>query len=72
MVPTDNSLGNSWTGDNKPFSDAIWIGGLTGVGHESGQVQSMIAAPIAYWTFDELLFGGTVATDELERYDGKF
>jgi len=69
-VPADASLGNTWTGGNEPFNETGWTSGSTGVGYETGQVGSSIAAPIAYWSFDELLHGGTVAPDALGNYDG--
>ena len=69
LVPSDNSLGMTWTGGNEPFNDAAWTSGTTGVGYETVQVGPAIAVPVAYWTFDELLFGGTIAPDAEGRYD---
>ena len=70
FVPSDNSLGSNWTGGDESFNDSSWIQGTVGVGYETGQVDPSIAAPVAYWTFDELEFGGTLTPDALGRYDG--
>merc|ERR1711964_522533 len=70
FVPTDDSLGTTWTGGITSFNDAAWASGPTGVGYETGGVPPSIGAPIAYWTFDELQAGGTIAPDALNRYDG--
>ena len=69
-VPTDNSLGTDWTGGNEPFHDDTWTSGTSGVGYETVQVEPTIPSPVAYWNFDELLFGGTVAHDARGHYDG--
>ena len=71
VVPTDDSLGTSWTGSNEPFhADATWTDGTNGIGYETDRQGPAIAAPIAYWNFDELLFDGTLAPDARGRYDG--
>ncbi len=38
LVPTDGTLGTTWTGGNEPFDDSAWIQGsgkTTGVGYET-------------------------------------
>ena len=70
IVPASDSLGTSWTGGDETFSDVTWTSGTTGVGFETRQMGPTVAAPIAYWSFDELLFGGSVAPDVRGRYDG--
>lgn len=34
LVPTNNTLGTTWTGANEPFNDASWIAGTGGVGYD--------------------------------------
>lgn len=37
IVPTDNSLGTTWTGGNEPFDDSAWTAGTgntTGIGYD--------------------------------------
>ena len=70
LVPSDGSLGNGWRGGDEPFEDSTWFSGSGGIGYETNQVGATIAAPIAYWAFDEVLAGGTITPDALERYDG--
>ena len=70
LVPSDATIGNNWTGANQPFDDANWVSGTTAIGYETNGVGGTIAPPIAYWTFDQLEHGGTVAPDERGRYDG--
>ena len=70
LVPRDDSLGNNWTGGNEPFDDSSWTLGTTGIGYETTAVGDTIVAPIAYWTFDELIQGGSMAPDESGMYDG--
>ncbi|MEN8871815.1 MAG: lamin tail domain-containing protein [Akkermansiaceae bacterium] len=36
LVPTDGSLGVTWTGGHEPFSDEAWLGVKTGVGFDTG------------------------------------
>ena len=70
LVPSDDSLGSTWTGGNEPFDDSAWTSGSSGVGYETGAVGGTIAAPIAYWTFDELNHGASLAPDQRGNYDG--
>ena len=37
------------------------MSGATGAGYETGQVGAAVGPPIAFWTFDELRHGNTVA-----------
>ena len=70
LVPTSDSLGTTWTGNHEPWDDTTWTVGTAGVGYETGQVGSTFQTPVAYWTFDELLWSGTIAPDAMGRYDG--
>jgi len=36
LVPSDASLGTSWTGDNEPFNDSAWMQGTNGFGFSAG------------------------------------
>ena len=42
FVPTDDSLGSSWTGGAEPFAETGWIAGTTGVGYEAAAVQEVL------------------------------
>ena len=70
LVPTDGSLAASWTGGDELFDEANWISGTTGVGYDTSQIGGPLSPPVAYWTFDELIHGGTTAPDEIGQYDG--
>ena len=70
LIPTDGSLAATWTGGDEPFDETNWASGTTGVGYDTGQIGGAISPPVAYWTFDELIHGGTTAPDEMGRCDG--
>jgi len=36
LIPTDDSLGTTWTGGSEPFDDSTWIIGDTSVGYDLG------------------------------------
>jgi hypothetical protein len=50
LIPTDGSLGNSWTGGSEPFDDSTWIGGLTGIGFDT--TEEIPESVIGYWPLD--------------------
>jgi len=35
LIPTDNTLGTTWTGGNEPFNEPGWIEGFAGVGYDT-------------------------------------
>ena len=70
FVPSNDSLGNSWTGANEPFDENNWISGTSGIGYETGSVSETIVPPVAYWTFDALEADGKIAPDERGMYHG--
>ncbi len=79
-VPTDDAVGETWRG-SVPFDDSGWLAGESGVGYDLTphdvaltpmEIASVLGgpAPLAYWTFDELLTGGTVVPDLQGNYQG--
>ena len=70
LVPTVDTLGDLWTGGTEPFDDSSWISGTGGIGYETASVLPVVSDPVAYWTFDTLHTGGTVAPDAYGRYSG--
>ena len=41
LVPSDDSLGTTWTGGNEPFDDAAWIAGTSAVGYDTRDASSV-------------------------------
>ncbi len=41
LVPSDNSLGTTWTGGAEPFDDAAWLAGVSGVGYDTRDASSV-------------------------------
>ena len=81
LVPSDGSLDNHWTGDSEPFDDSDWTAGPLGVGYDLASEEAPLSpaeiatvlggpAPLAYWTFDDLVEDGSLAPDEQGNYDG--
>ena len=69
FVPTDGTLGTSWTGSHELFYDTSWFHGKTGVGYDSGP-GGPSGGPLAYWTFDSLEDNDSTAPDAMNNYHG--
>ena len=41
FVPSDDSLGTTWTGGNEPFDDVAWTAGTSGVGYDTRDAASV-------------------------------
>ncbi|HLU48590.1 MAG TPA: LamG-like jellyroll fold domain-containing protein, partial [Planctomycetota bacterium] len=69
LVPQDDSLGLSWTGDpdDEPFSDASWTATRLGVGYPGGGGVEP-PRPLAYWTFDSGSVDATGNGHDLVRH----
>ena len=81
LVPTDNSLGTTWTGGNEPFGDGGWASGQNGVGYETAAgYQDLIHVPVPPGTLSSYVrstftVADPAAIDQLVlklRYDDGF
>ncbi|MBI4604200.1 MAG: CotH kinase family protein [Planctomycetes bacterium] len=71
LVPTDGSLGTSWTGGAEPFDDSAargWIAGRLAAGYDLG---SEAVEPLVHFDFDDASDPGAAADQSGNGNDGR-
>ena len=67
-VPSDDSLGNTWTG-GQPLDDSAWKSGTAAVGFETQGIAANDSTPLAYWRFDASENAGRNTPDAMGNYN---